>query len=516
MIATWMLYSMLVGALMAGVASVLFKLRRNDGIALRWIWAGAMLTTIALSVSAPWREQSNSVLPSGMKTTVVAVASTVPQAPTFIDRARTAFGDVTAASAAPFGVVLDAASRLPSDVHYVALLASLVSASLGLVALLVMYRRVLRMRGTWPLDSLLGAHVRVAPETGPAVIGLAPAEIVVPRWLLDRSAAEQRMVLEHEQSHVQARDPLVLLSACVAVACMPWNPALWYMLSRLRLAVELDCDRRVLRAGAPTRSYAHLLIELSQHPSLLTAAIPAFSHTASHLERRLLAMTARTSRSSVAVRLGGALLVGVALLAACESKLPTSAEIDGMTAASATKRVAEVTGIDTSKVSYMIDDRRVTKEEAEKLAAANIASIDVQGGKSSLNGSVVRIRTGQNVPMTNDSLARVEVSADGAMIRKIGPDSAAGGKLAAGNFRVLSRTPGSDSAQRIAIASSKVRTPFNGLLVIDGVFAKAGTDLDAISPDKIERIEVVKGPTARILYDDPRAANGVIVITTKK
>jgi TonB-dependent SusC/RagA subfamily outer membrane receptor len=36
-----------------------------------------------------------------------------------------------------------------------------------------------------------------------------------------------------------------------------------------------------------------------------------------------------------------------------------------------------------------------------------------------------------------------------------------------------------------------------------------------MSPESIEKIEVIKGEAARALYDHPRAANGVIIITTK-
>jgi TonB-dependent SusC/RagA subfamily outer membrane receptor len=36
-----------------------------------------------------------------------------------------------------------------------------------------------------------------------------------------------------------------------------------------------------------------------------------------------------------------------------------------------------------------------------------------------------------------------------------------------------------------------------------------------MSSESIESIEIIKGAAARALYDNPRAANGVILITTK-
>lgn len=67
---------------------------------------------------------------------------------------------------------------------------------------------------------------------------------------------------------------------------------------------------------------------------------------------------------------------------------------------------------------------------------------------------------------------------------------------------------------READEPSAAAAGFDGLLVIDGVMAQAGV-LRQINPDQIESVDVIKGRRALELYDDPRAANGVIRITTK-
>jgi hypothetical protein len=113
------------------------------------------------------------------------------------------------------------------------------------------------------------------------------------------------------------------------VAIMPWNPLMWYALSRLRLAVEIDCDRRVLlqRHTAPA-TYGELLLELSTHRSSFAAPLPVLAYNTSHLERRLIAMTQRPARHVLARRTSGAAIALVAIVAACESRLPTAAEIE--------------------------------------------------------------------------------------------------------------------------------------------------------------------------------------------
>jgi len=510
MMTAWMLYSAVAGLLVAGSALLLHALRKGSGAPLRWIWAGAMVLTVALTVTAPWRGQTSvpsidlSGVPRVTTTALPNAGSTVWQRADDL-RLRTMNALLT-----PVRVGMTYAARAPRIMNFSAFVLWISTSSVALLLLVTMYRRAVRMRHTWSRGALLGVPVRVSPDAGPAVIGLAPPEIVVPQWLLDRTPQEQQLVLDHESSHVQARDPWLLLAACVAVALMPWNPAMWFMLARLRLAVELDCDGRVLHGGAPKRSYGQLLIELSQHRSRLTAAMPAFSHTPSHLERRLLAMTARPSRTSLPARVAAVLLAGVALLAACESALPTSAELEGMTASGATKRAAQVAGIDTLRTTYTVDGRATTKQEAEAIASGKIASINIIGGKGSKTGSTVQI-------LTLAGLDSVK-TAEGRQMMKIAGSDTFNVKLT-DEIKALPqgikiRKTG-DSTTVTVDASSKARTPFNGLLIVEGVETESSR-MNSISPDKIQSVEVVKGTAATARYTNPLAANGVIVITLKK
>ena len=64
-------------------------------------------------------------------------------------------------------------------------------------------------------------------------------------------SAGGRSDAQHEREHQRARDPLLLHAAAVGALVMPWNPAVWWMLSRLKLAVEMDCDARVFARDGP-------------------------------------------------------------------------------------------------------------------------------------------------------------------------------------------------------------------------------------------------------------------------
>src|SRR5690606_10287940 len=146
----------------------------------------------------------------------------------------------------------------------------------------------------------------------------------------------QRLVVRHEHEHQRAGDHFLLTIVCVAVCVLPWNPALWWMLKRARLAVELDCDARVLRSGAAVKSYGMLLLDIAGHaPAARPFTAPALVDARTQLERRVLAMveTHRTGRPLQALACG-ALTLTLAV-GACATDMPTAAQIDELDVAQA-------------------------------------------------------------------------------------------------------------------------------------------------------------------------------------
>jgi TonB family protein len=123
-------------------------------------------------------------------------------------------------------------------------------------------------------------------------------------------------MLLHENAHRQARDPDLLLGATVSLMLVPWAFPLWWQVRRLQLAVETDCDRRVMRAGADAHAYGALLVSVgarSTHQPML--APTAFSEARSLLERRIEAMTSPSPKRRL-VRTVLATGVGVLSVAA--------------------------------------------------------------------------------------------------------------------------------------------------------------------------------------------------------
>jgi hypothetical protein len=140
---------------------------------------------------------------------------------------------------------------------------------------------------TWRKTCIESRDVTVAPDIGPAAFGWRRPRVIFPSWLMSAPPTVQRMALAHETQHLAARDPQVLAALSVLAALLPWNPALFWMLRRLRFAMEVDCDARVLRGGAEARDYGMALLYVSERQIGASAAAIALIERTSQLERRI-------------------------------------------------------------------------------------------------------------------------------------------------------------------------------------------------------------------------------------
>jgi len=198
-----------------------------------------------------------------------------------------------------------------------------VLASLALVAWialgLVHWHR--EARG-WDEIELDGVTVHLSAETGPAVLGVLSQRIVLPEWVRALAPEYRRLMLAHECEHIAARDPQRLALALGALTLMPWNPALWWCAARLRRAIEMDCDARVLRTHPSPRAYGHLLLQVAargNNAGPLAVPLVNLLRLPSELELRLLAM-ARPRTPGGRTALAGAACQKV--LGALKNKVP--------------------------------------------------------------------------------------------------------------------------------------------------------------------------------------------------
>jgi hypothetical protein len=172
-------------------------------------------------------------------------------------------------------------------------------------------------------------------------------------------------MLAHEREHVRARDAQCLSVAMLAAVLLPWNAALWFIVRRLRLAMELDCDERVLRAHGDRGEYGALLLTVCARRRREMPFALALAERPSMLERRIRAMTAITPRQRLLISLPlllGVTLLSVAAVRAPSPSLPVHLHSVG---ASPSHPVVRVNAPDTAR-----DPRVLVKPDQQALSVA--------------------------------------------------------------------------------------------------------------------------------------------------
>jgi hypothetical protein len=118
-----------------------------------------------------------------------------------------------------------------------------------------------RVTHGWGHGHLDATPVRLSEDFGPATFGFFRPEVVMPRWLLSADAQTRAAAVAHEQEHIAAHDRLMSLLGLALIIVLPWNLLLHWQVRRLRRAIELDCDARVVyrRRALDASAYARAL-----------------------------------------------------------------------------------------------------------------------------------------------------------------------------------------------------------------------------------------------------------------
>lgn len=303
MIATWMLYGTLI-AILAGVAALaLERGARVVGVAGRWCWVGAMAVALALPVTAWVRPQALPPAAIRIPTPNGTVEATPPitiTAPAITTHARPAWtwDDLDRPLVVGWGLL-----------------------SLALVAWFgVGSWRLARLRRSWRSEGSL----LISDNVGPAVVGFLRCHVVVPEWSLQLGSDQRELLLAHEAEHLATHDSRLLLLSAVVLALVPWNVGFWWQFRRLRLAIELDCDQRVLRKRPDPATYGRLLLDVGTRVTRTLMPVTAFYEPMSALERRIRSMTAKRPKGARILAAGTVLGAVAAIFFACEAPRPTA------------------------------------------------------------------------------------------------------------------------------------------------------------------------------------------------
>ena len=292
----WVVYCAVLGVMVALGALGVEQLARFSGVARRWIWAASLLICGLVPIrfffpavlrpdrflahpryrlEAARTSEKASTLPyfdGAFEHTDTVRVHTMEQ----IDTSQSVYFDEAVALGireAPTGFHLAAPDyhvqvelgQSPGSERFGRRLLQLWLVG-SLAALLVLLRNLLGSAVQFPgrRELVSGMSVLITETAGPAVVGILRPSIVLPRWALGLDVSDRRRMLMHEAEHIRAGDPYLLFGAALAVAIVPWHPALWWQLRRLRLAIEIDCDARVVRATGDSRRYRLLLVEAAK------------------------------------------------------------------------------------------------------------------------------------------------------------------------------------------------------------------------------------------------------------
>lgn len=287
MVLQFMVYAVLTAGILGLAGWIVERALRQFGQPARWVWVVALVGGVALPaffLAAPYLAGTPSWLLGG------------------------ALAELLYETAAPLADARYANGRIDTG-----LLVAWVVLTVGGLTYLTwstMWLAVARRR--WASVTIAGFPVVLSDDVGPAVAG---GEIVVPRWTLGVERQHQRLMLAHEQEHLDAGDPCLIVVVVAALIAMPWNVGLWFVARRLRLAVEVDCDARVLRrVRSDVGTYGNLLLEVGRRTAGLPLPAASFSRPRSQLEHRILAMTSRSAPAGRVAHVIGAAGVVVASL----------------------------------------------------------------------------------------------------------------------------------------------------------------------------------------------------------
>ena len=129
----------------------------------------------------------------------------------------------------------------------------------------------LRRTGEPVIGSELHAELQQAIETTadiryvpflrqPVTFGLFRPVVLLPGDLASRGADVERAVVSHELFHVKRRDWGWLLAEELTCALLWFNPAIWWLISRVQLAREVVVDELAVLATGRRRAYIEALV----------------------------------------------------------------------------------------------------------------------------------------------------------------------------------------------------------------------------------------------------------------
>jgi len=122
----------------------------------------------------------------------------------------------------------------------------------------------------------------------PVTWGLMRPVILLPAYTAEWPAERRRVLVRHEEAHVEHHDWLWLIAARILCATFWFNPAVWVAAWELRRETERAADDEVLAEGLDAELYASELVNVARHAASFAAPAAVAMATGAVLEDRVL------------------------------------------------------------------------------------------------------------------------------------------------------------------------------------------------------------------------------------
>ena len=344
---SWMAGATLVTLLCVVAAAAAERVAAHSGrVALRFVWGAAAI--VALALIGRW-----SMVPASVPFSRAVVADWRSVVVNSVEPVRVEVGalEVMRARAATLAAALRV-SAVPRWADQAALTLWLLASTVMLGTLLVSVRRLTRERASWDADTIAGSRVLIAPDFGPALVGVRRPEIIMPAWVRSLPSDAQVAIIAHEDEHRRSGDHYWLAAGRLLLVTMPWNVALWVLWRRFRLAIEFDCDARVVRRGVDRVAYSRVLLTACERTQRRRIPAPAFAERATGVGRRVEQLLRPRPRGAMTMRVFTGILVAAGCVAvACSMPRP-----DAVTAAGAGSKPGAAAMIDVGGSPLMVVD----------------------------------------------------------------------------------------------------------------------------------------------------------------
>lgn len=335
---------------------------------------------------------------------------------------------------------------------------------------------------------------------------------------------EKDVILKHEITHISQKHWIDLLCSECALLLQWFNPLMWLYVSSQKENHEFLADKAVIEAGiSPAIYQAALINQRFQGP------VFSFSNSfnySNQLNRLSMIKKAKTSPWRRAAVLALVPFFGLFFWASATPRfifksadkdshnlssdlVQDSIKIIGITPngynslqVTGSRSDSTINTSDPVKALYIIDGKESSLSEMKGLDPQNIESVSVLKDKSAIvaygnkgkNGVVV-ITTKKSAPVSLPLMINIS-------------DPLPSDKEQSGSNTIS--VTSSDNEEGFKMTNIKADNP---IVFINGKEA-TGEILQALSPDKIERIEVLKADKAIEAYGE-RAKHGVILVTLK-